>query len=705
MKKNILLSGIVALAFGVFTVACDDDDNYVINTDSIITSVTTGDAETTATTATVTGTVADLSSMTSGNYTVGAVYSTTENPVAAGTKAPGALQEDGTTVVTTITGLQDGVTYYYATYVTLQGKVTEYGDVKSFVTTSSAVGTAEASAVTASTATLGGTVNGVSDMLQAGTLVHGFKYAADASMVENGIDLPVETSTNSYTAVVDRLVPNTTYYYAAYMMLNGAPVYGDVKSFTTTRGNLDAADADADFVDMGVKLQWAKYNVGAEKESQLGGLYGFGDVTGLNRSASTADYSTSSISGSDNDVAAKAGIGFLPTQADFEALLAATTQEVAEVDGVKGLKLTSTVNGNTLFFPAAGSRTGEEVTAEGLMGLYMTGDVVDNNNNYAVAYSFDGSELKSRMAPVYTGMSVRAVRKKVIVGNNEQEIDNSKLSAAPDGSNFRITISSEWSGGVNAVDLGAIVPEKRIVARFSLSGVTFKEGAAGSYLARMGFAGNGWGISYWDNVVNRGTAIVNGDGIYTVAFDVPAPVESCIIAAIDIVGMADDLESLEDVSAELLSVQIDPANEPVQYLPTDLPYKVGDLEDNGNIRVELSASWGNNNYASASYGPGTLGTNLTITGIDGNLKADAPASFVARIGFASSGWWPSIWDPCAGAASVTGDGTYEIQAPIQPSGTGFECFTVDILGLSSALVDPSLLNVTVNDVYVPLVIE
>lgn len=704
MKKNILLSGIVALAFGVFTVACDDDDNYVINTDSIITSVTTGDAETTATTATVTGTVADLSSMTSGNFVVGAVYSTTENPVAAGTKVPGVLQEDGTTVVTTITGLQDGVTYYYATYVTLQGKVTEYGDVKSFVTTSSAVGTADASTVTASTATIGGTVNGVSDMLQAGTLVHGFKYAADASNVENGIDLPVETSTNSYTAVVDRLVPATTYYYVAYMVLNGNPVYGDVKSFTTTLGNLDATNPDADFVDMGVKLQWAKYNIGAEKESQFGGLYGFGDVTGLNRSNVIADYPNSSISGSDNDVAAKAGIGFLPTKADFEALLAATTQEVAEVDGVKGLKLTSNINGNTLFFPAAGSRTGEEVTAEGLMGLYMTGDVIDNNNNYAVAYAFEGSNLKSQMAPVYTGMSVRAVRKKVIVGNNEQEIDNTKLSAGADGSNYRVTISSEWSE-VNPVDLGAVVPEKRIVARFSLSGVKFKEGAAGTYLARMGFAGNSWGLSYWDNVVNRGTAIVNGDGIYTVAFDVPTPVESCIIAAVDIVGMADDLESIENVSAQLLSVQIDPANEPIQYLPTDKPYNMGDLENNGNYRVELSANWSNNNYGSVSYGPGTIGTNLTITGIDGNLKADAPSSFVARIGFASGGWSPSIWDPCAGAASVTGDGTYEIQAPIQPSGTGFECFTVDILGLSAALVDPSLLKVTVNEVYVPLVIE
>ena len=75
MKLNKFLMGVFSVAIGFSTVSCNDDDDYFINTTGIITEVTTGGAQTTATTAVVTGTVKDLSSQDKEKaYTVGAVH-------------------------------------------------------------------------------------------------------------------------------------------------------------------------------------------------------------------------------------------------------------------------------------------------------------------------------------------------------------------------------------------------------------------------------------------------------------------------------------------------------------------------------------------------------------------------------------------------------------------------------------------------------
>lgn len=692
MKKNILLSGIVALAFGVFTVACDDDDNYVINTDSIITSVTTGDAETTATTATVTGTVADLSSMTSGNFVVGAVYSTTENPVAAGTKVPGVLQEDGTTVVTTITGLQDGVTYYYATYVTLQGKVTEYGDVKSFVTTSSAVGTADASAVTASTATLGGTVNGVSDMLQAGTLVHGFKYAADASDVENGIDLPVETSTNSYTAVVDRLVPATTYYYAAYMMLNGNPVYGDVKSFTTTLGNLDATDPDADFVEMGTSVQWGKYNIGAEKEGELGGLYGYGDITGLNRSVAAADYASTDIASTDADIVAAIGAGFLPSPADFSELLAVSSVEDATVDGVKGLRFTSRLSGNSIFLPVAGSREGEEITGEGLSGLYMTGVISDNNNGYSLAYSLNGTAAKQELAPRGVGMSVRPVRRAIREAGIELNPYKVIKGDLEGNGNYRMEIFNHYGAGtydnppINIADVKAQIC---MSVTFSISGVGNDE-----YQAFLAFADGDWYPSNWVyNEDGNGSCLIKGDGEYTLRFFSEAPIEGAEVFCVDIVGLSAAVGA-ENVNAMIKSIRMDDFGTAVDFNP----FKVisGNLEGNGNFRMELYNEYGSSkadpcvNISDISFGQ-YLKVDFDLEGVT------VPGEYKAHFSMASAGWWPDCWsynEDGNGSCIVTGDGKYSLVFKTPGQWDGMVVFCIDIEGLAEACGDGVKATVT-----------
>jgi len=202
--KNKILAGLLSLTLGASfaLTSCDDVDDPIVSTTPIVKEVVTGGAEVTATSATVTGTVVGLSGQVADAYTVGVVYSTSENPTAGGTRVAGALGEDGTTVTATINGLSDGVTYYYATFVTLQGTISRYGEVKSFVTTDSDIATAAPAAVEATSANLGGTINGMQDKLEAGSLTYGIIVAPAAADINAGVKFLAEGTDNAYTVSV-----------------------------------------------------------------------------------------------------------------------------------------------------------------------------------------------------------------------------------------------------------------------------------------------------------------------------------------------------------------------------------------------------------------------------------------------------------------------------------------------------------------------
>ena len=128
------LSGILLLAASLFVTSCDDEDDYSASTGQVLSEVVTGSANVTAISAEVQGTVKNLAGLASSSYEVGVYYGTDGTPASTGIKATGSVDDNGT-VKTILNGLTTGKTYYYVTYVTLQKKVTRYGEVKSFVAT------------------------------------------------------------------------------------------------------------------------------------------------------------------------------------------------------------------------------------------------------------------------------------------------------------------------------------------------------------------------------------------------------------------------------------------------------------------------------------------------------------------------------------------------------------------------------------------
>ncbi len=164
----------------------------------------------------------------------GVVYSISSNPtILTGTKiidgAPGAG-----IYTSIITGLNSGVLYYVKAYAT-NSAGTGYGTQISFTTRPTVSATVSATAITATTATTGGTI----DPFATSSLVwnYGVAYsttsnAPSPTLVQTGT-FPATTGI-SYVTNLTGLTLSTVYYIRAYATGNGFTVYGPELSFTTT---------------------------------------------------------------------------------------------------------------------------------------------------------------------------------------------------------------------------------------------------------------------------------------------------------------------------------------------------------------------------------------------------------------------------------------------------------------------------------------
>lgn len=556
MKLKYLL-GILLLGTGAFVVSCDDDDDYTVATGNIITEVTTGGADSiTAVSAVLYGTVKDLSQSSSSSYSVGVYYGTSEDPTSSGTAQTGTIDDDGN-VTTTVTGLTTGATYYYATYVTLQSRVTTFGEVKSFVATSAQVATVAATGISATKATLEGQFTGV-DGLDDESLETGIKIALSEDEVEDGVEYS--------TGVVNGLLPGTTYWYAAYAVVGSETLYGDALSFTTLSQEMP-------YVDLGLSVQWASYNLGAESELETGAMFVYGDPTGMETYSSV----TADIYGTEYDPAYVLDIDFadeslgksrMPSYAEIEELIAGTTQTEEEVDGVSGIRFTA-ANGKSIFLPVTGYREGTTVTSSE-NGYYWSGNIDATNSGYAGAMSFEDGTVQAAYIGCQYGLAVRPVRPVENVESEETSdgitFDNSKLVVTSNGSDLRLEIYNEWGGTVSSAencgisDINAFTFSSELSVTFSISGIT----VSGDYTASLMFCDGTYMVQYWgegdgSNTATVTSATVTGDGSYTVTLSPSGNTSAGFyVFCIDISGLNEALGwTTEGVTASITSIVLD----------------------------------------------------------------------------------------------------------------------------------------------------
>ena len=426
--KNKILFGIMAFVMSIFFAGCSDDD-YSPSTTPLLdeNSVVTGSADVTASSAIFHGTVKGLESQSSGSYTVGFMYGDAEDNLSE--KVTG---ESTSEFSASISGTPGQVVYYQA-FVTLQGHVTYTGTVSSAVLTDSKAITGEVKDLTATTVTFQASLEKAPADAVSGIIL---SPDTKTEKIRKGVRIQADGINDNYEVKTEGLLPNTTYHYTAYLDLGNGVVYGEEREFTTPESNFDP---DNDLVDLGLSTKWARYNVGATSETELGGLFGFGDMTGFKTSVLMEDYASEDIYKTDRDVANKAYGSWLtmPTVEEFEELFNECKKEWVEQAGVAGYKLTGP-NGNSIFLPAAGSRTQQTVSGQGINGLYLSGSINPADKQFALGYSFDRNSDRRTSTPVYQALAIRPVSVAKNVKFVKEKLYNTwEFDLKPDKSHYK----------------------------------------------------------------------------------------------------------------------------------------------------------------------------------------------------------------------------------------------------------------------------
>ena len=213
----------------------------------------------------------------------------------------------------------------------------------------------------------------------------GFYWGTNPNPSETDNKVVLENTVGNKMNALVNLTPNTTYYLKAYATNSDEGTsYSEVVSFTTL-GETEYND----YVDLGLPsgLKWATCNVGANSPEKYGNYYAWGEVipkdTYTEANSLTYDKEMEDISGNVHYDAAAANWGGdwrMPTDAEMRELINNCTWTLTTQNGVRGYKVTSNTNGNSIFLPVAGYRDGSSLSGAGTLGCYWSSSPSDKYN-------------------------------------------------------------------------------------------------------------------------------------------------------------------------------------------------------------------------------------------------------------------------------------------------------------------------------------
>ena len=182
-----------------------------------------------------------------------------------------------------------------------------------------------------------------------------------------------------------------------------------------------------EWVDLGLSVKWATQNVGASSPSDYGGYYAWGETRTKDNYAwsncfdcldSTGDSwgtykiggktSISPTSGHDTARANWGSTWRMPTNAEFEELLKKCAWTWTSQGGHNGYKVTGP-NGNSIFLPAAGWRSGTNRHDVGGGGYFWSSTLNSSNSNCARSLYFSSRYQYTSYGNRRYGNSVRPV--------------------------------------------------------------------------------------------------------------------------------------------------------------------------------------------------------------------------------------------------------------------------------------------------------
>lgn len=236
--------------------------------------------------------------------------------------------------------------------------------------------------------------------LQAGARLSGFADA-DGGIFAGRLEFPGVQKDYKFTLASDEKIYTLT---RSGRALTPGTMYTFPDLSTIGENYWSVTNASDLYVDLGLSVKWAKYNVGADNETDYGDYFAWGELQPknyYNRDFSTYLWGVPGdfikyigYTGSDytvlqkEDDAAYADLGGkfrMPTRAEIKELLATkdnrTDYTWVKCDGefekyqdstVKGWKVIKNVSGATIFFPCAGGMADFRLVSAGSIGKYWS---------------------------------------------------------------------------------------------------------------------------------------------------------------------------------------------------------------------------------------------------------------------------------------------------------------------------------------------
>ena len=194
-----------------------------------------------------------------------------------------------------------------------------------------------------------------------------------------------------------------------------------------------------EWVDLGLPsgTKWATMNVGADSPEDYGDYFAWGETVSKSTYSSSEykwyingsstnikkynySYSTGMLRDSIDVIEKEDDVAFINWGGDWRMPTLAEQLELSDTsyttwnwttqNGVNGYKVTSKINGNSIFLPASGYRYGSGLNYAGSDGYYWSSSLRTDSSNYAYCFSFGSSYVG--ISSYYTrnyGLSVRPV--------------------------------------------------------------------------------------------------------------------------------------------------------------------------------------------------------------------------------------------------------------------------------------------------------
>ena len=340
----------------------------------------------------------------------GVCWSTSQNPTISD-----SFSTDGIGLgeyISIINGLAINTTYYVRAYAT-NAAGTAYGEEFSFTTLCDlpTVITTAITNVEITTAKGGGnvTADGGAEVTARGLCwaTHLEPTIEDSFLVEGA-------GLGEFTCDITGLNENTRYYVRAYATNSVGTAYGNVTTLKTTD---DGTIAGIEYVDLGLSVKWAPFNIGATSPTECGDYFAWGEIETKTEyteaNSLTHGIYMDDIGGNPQYDAARAIWGStwrLPSREEIEEIVAECTWEWTSVDGMNGCKITGP-NGNHIFVPAAGCYIGAELKMLGQNGMYHSYKMCGDYVNFSYGFHFGEGADNYQLDWLYRayGRSIRPV--------------------------------------------------------------------------------------------------------------------------------------------------------------------------------------------------------------------------------------------------------------------------------------------------------